>query len=270
MQVAFSRHVLATAASLAFLAASGSGKRINAADLPKVAVAAMIGIPLYFYFENTALLYTSAAAASMITAVTPAIVAVADCAIRRRVPPATTWLGILVSGCGVYFVVQAGGAMLGGADYVRGNLMILVSATAWAAYTIINRPLIQKYGVPTTNAYQITLATVVLGVLAPKSGLTRQLLSPVVLLNLAYLGILCSALAYAMYLFALRALGSTTVTVFINLVPVFGVLGSALVLGEPVTGAQLVGGCIVLSGILAVNRSTGQAPGRMRRSGPVV
>lgn len=62
------------------------------------------------------------------------------------------------------------------------------------------------------------------------------------------LGLLCTALAYVLYfrlLARIRASQAVTVTF---LIPVFGVTWGVLLLDEPVTGALLVGGAIVLLG----------------------
>ena len=77
------------------------------------------------------------------------------------------------------------------------------------------------------------------------------------LLGLVYLGLICSAAAYYLYFVALRGLGSVTVTCFVNLVPVFGVLGAVAFLGERLTADKLLGGLMILAGVALV---TIQAP----------
>jgi len=120
---------------------------------------------------------------------------------------------------------------------------------------------VTSYGALTTNAYQITFATIVLYVASLRNGIPWGEIasSPDILLNLGYLGIFCSAVGYLLYLSALRSLGPTLVSAFINLVPVFGVAGSALILGERVTLVQLIGGAIVILGIFAVGRTQGDS-----------
>jgi len=265
IQVAFLRHAIASVAIWIAAAVARPDIRVSLRDLPTMLIAAVVGIPIYYYFENTGLLYLSAATASIITASTPAMTAAIESIFYRRRLPLAGWAGILVSAGGVALVVQSGAAQAaaasaaGRSDFLLGASMLLTSSFAWSLYTIFNRPNVASYGSLTTNAYQITFATAVLYVATLRNGVPwREALSrPEVLLNLGYLGIFCSAVGYLLYLFALQSLGPTVVSAFINLVPVFGVAGSALILGEQITLVQLVGGAIVVLGIFAVERMQG-------------
>ena len=75
---------------------------------------------------------------------------------------------------------------------------------------------------------------VVLGFSVLPQGADAALIQGKVAANLLYLGLFCSAAAYYLYLYALQELGTAVVTSFINLIPVFGVLGGAILLKEAV------------------------------------
>ena len=267
IQVAFLRHAIASVATWIAVAVARPRIRVSLRDLPTMLAAAIVGIPIYYYFENTGLLYLSAATASMITASTPAMTAAIESVFYRKRLPAAGWAGILVSAAGVALVVQSGAVQAGAAGaagrshFLLGAALLLASAFAWSLYTIFNRPNVTSYGALTTNAYQITFATIVLYLASLRNGIpwAEVFSSRDILLNLGYLGIFCSAVGYLLYLFALRSLGPTVVSAFINLVPVFGVAGSALILGERVTLVQLMGGAIVALGIFAVERIQGDS-----------
>lgn len=258
IQVALLRHMLATCAIWLAVAFARPPLRVHTSDLPRMVAASLIGIPVYFYFENTAMLYIPAALASIVTASSPAMTAIIESRVGRRGLPLAGWAGILLSAAGVALVVTGGATQdLQKADYFRGVSMVLISSLAWAVYTVLNGPLVRKYGSLTTNAHQISLATAVLAIMAVPGGMpdVSIIAQPQVAFNLAYLGIACSFLAYVLYLFALKNLGPTLVSVFINLVPVFGVAGSAAILGERLTSVQLLGGVGVIVGIFIVERS---------------
>ncbi|HAI87313.1 MAG TPA: hypothetical protein DCL63_10045 [Firmicutes bacterium] len=267
VQIALLRHAVASIATWIAVAIARPPIRVSRRDIPTMLTAAIVGIPIYYYFENTGLLHLSAGTASIIIASTPAMTAAVETIFYRKRLPAAEWAGILVSAAGVALVVQSGAAQAaataagdGRAEFLLGAALLLAAAFAWSLYTIFNRPNVATYGALTTNAYQITFATVVLWIATPHSGgaaWRETLANPEVLLNLGYLGIFCSAIGYSLYLFALRSLGPTVVSAFINLVPVFGVAGSALMLGERVTPVQLAGGAIVVLGIFAVERMQG-------------
>lgn len=52
----------------------------------------------------------------------------------------------------------------------------------------------------------------------------------------------------------IRALGPARTAVFTNLVPVFGVLLSVVLLGESLTRSMLAGGVLVIAGVMLTNR----------------
>ncbi|MBK8793907.1 MAG: DMT family transporter [Holophaga sp.] len=53
-----------------------------------------------------------------------------------------------------------------------------------------------------------------------------------VILNLLYLGVICSAAGYWLYASALDRLGAGRTSVFVNLIPVVSVVASFFILGE--------------------------------------
>ena len=73
-------------------------------------------------------------------------------------------------------------------------------------------------------------------------------------LNLAYLAVFCSALSNFLFVYSLSALGPIVVSPYVNLIPVVGVLGGVVLLGESLLWSQLVGGAIILAGVLLVSR----------------
>ena len=67
--------------------------------------------------------------------------------------------------------------------------------------------------------------------------------------GLNYLGLLCSALGYWLYLTVLDRLGPGRASVFINLIPVVSVLAAFLILHERLAAHQLAGGLVAIAGV---------------------
>lgn len=68
-------------------------------------------------------------------------------------------------------------------------------------------------------------------------------------LAVLYLGLICSALCYLLWNWSLQHLDAGQAANFINPIPVVSVASGALVLGEPVTAGQVLGGAMVLTGV---------------------
>ena len=73
-------------------------------------------------------------------------------------------------------------------------------------------------------------------------------------LGVAFLGIICSGLAYIFWYDALQALPVAQTGAFINLEPLVTVIVAAVVIGEPLILASILGGLIILTGVWLVNR----------------
>jgi drug/metabolite transporter (DMT)-like permease len=70
---------------------------------------------------------------------------------------------------------------------------------------------------------------------------------------LAYLGIVGTVVAFVWYYDGIRRIGPTRTSIFNNLVPVFAVLFSVLILQEQVSWYTWLGGAMVIGGVLFVN-----------------
>ncbi len=268
VQVAFARHVLASAIFLALYAARHGARRaearrsrrenqnprptVPASGAVRVLIGGVLGVTVYFMLENGGLRLTSASTASLITGTAPVINALAVVVLLRSRVTALQWAGIAMSCAGVYAVAQADLVSSLSGKAMLGNVLVFLSACAWVAYTMINKPLLDHYDNLTLNTYQTLAGTLFLVPAALHDGLPIATWGLVVWLNILYLGAICSALSYILYLFALEQLGSTVVTSCLNLVPFFGVLGGAVLLGESLSWMKGLGGLLAMGGVYLV------------------
>jgi len=252
VEIAFFRFTLA-ALFLLLLSLIRKPLKVEKGDYIRLAAGGAVGIPLYFFFENNGINLTTASMASMIIATIPVFNALAGALFLRESSTRRRWAGVFLSFLGVYFIVSFGLKQPGsGADILKGNLLMLLGAFTWVVFTRINVPLLKKYDSTTVNLYQITVGAVLLAFIALPGGINVQAFSPMVILSLLYLGLFCSAAAYFLYMFALKNLGAAPVTTFINLIPVFGVMGGIFLLGETLLPGQVLGGAVVILGVTLV------------------
>jgi drug/metabolite transporter (DMT)-like permease len=76
---------------------------------------------------------------------------------------------------------------------------------------------------------------------------------------IGYLAVFGTVIAFLWYLEGVRAIGGPRTSVFLNLVPVFGLVFGALLLGEPLLKSLLVGGAMVIAGVMLTNRPVATA-----------
>jgi drug/metabolite transporter (DMT)-like permease len=73
------------------------------------------------------------------------------------------------------------------------------------------------------------------------------------LLSLAGLAVLCTAFAYVLFFRILDSAGATNVSLVTFLVPVSAILLGAVFLGETLTGTNILGMILILSGLVMID-----------------
>jgi drug/metabolite transporter (DMT)-like permease len=234
---------------------SGRGGRLA------LLLSACFGIGLYFLFETRGIRLTSAANAALITAIIPALTVGAEYLLYRIVIRWHQGLGIALSVVGVYFIVQRSQGRY--EDALWGNLAMLGACLCWVAYNLASRRAQASYSGMRLTTYQALIGAAVLLPMAIAEFRSWTLPGPGVWLELLYLGVVCSALSYFLYLYALSRLGAVAVTSYINLLPFIGAVGGVALLGERLLAVQVVGGLVVAAGVFLVNwRGRAAAPTR--------
>lgn len=214
-----------------------------------------IGITAYFLFEAKGIELTTASSASIIIAMVPIFSLFADWFFFKQRPNWLQLTGIGVSIAGVWLIFQTTLAPLDSASNpMVGNLLMLGACFCWVGYSVLSKNLLKSY-----NSFHITAIQSFYGTLLfiPFALIESPDWIPVsgnVWLHLLYLALLCSIFAYYLYNAALKVLGITIVSVYVNLIPVVGVIGGVLILNEPLFPIQVLGALMIIVSLFLVNR----------------
>jgi drug/metabolite transporter (DMT)-like permease len=166
---------------------------------------------------------------------------------------------------GVFEVGSAGSAQWLGAAFVSmGSLSLGVSfAYARRYLTPLNLP------APALATYQLAIAALILMVLVEPLDAPALAMQPRALWSLVLgLGLLGTGLAYVIYYAILQRLGAVHASSVAYIPPVVALLLGAIVAGEPLTPASIVGTCLTLASVIALARVQRAAAAKRRdRSG---
>ncbi|BFI94946.1 MAG: DMT family transporter [Rhodanobacter sp.] len=170
--------------------------------------------------------------------------------------------GLLVGFAGVAWLAEGSFALSPGAGLA---LLAGVAATALYGYVVhyTHRRLAEVTPLVVTVGSHMVAALLLL----PTTVLCWPLHVPPLQAWLAAAGlaVLCTALAYVLFFWVLARVGAVRIMVIPYLIPAFGVLWGALLLGEPVT-TRMLGGCAVI--LLGTALTTGLL--RVRRKAPAL
>ena len=229
------------------------GFRLRLALEPAFLLFGLTGVALVYGLQTMALVFTSAANTALISAGVPVAAAVlARIFLKERIPPARLLgIGLSVLGVGLVSGATPAGANPGAA--LLGNALMVGCVIAYGAYAVQGRALrgVQRYPAVVTTAASFAAGLLFLLPLAageavffgaPELGAQGWIV-------VVYLGVAASALPIFLWNYALGHLPANAAALYINLVPVVG-LGSALLVGERVGAAQLLGGALAVVGVL--------------------
>lgn len=224
-------------------------------DLGMIALSGLLGTTIYFALENIGLDFTSASNAALIMASYPAITALLAFFFYRTRISWVKGLGISVAIFGIFLISNGTQGVQGGQELL-GNVLLIVAGVVFALYTFTTRKVVKKYSMLTVSYYQTLTGALAFIPFAFIEKGSWQIPTGGSLLIVLYLGVFCSVIAFFLYNLALRKLSSSTAVALMNLVPVFGVLLSVVLLKEVLSSGQYIGGVIVLIGVVLSVRET--------------
>jgi drug/metabolite transporter (DMT)-like permease len=256
----FARYVVACVAlAVAAFVIERGLPRITRQQAAATFVLGALGIFAYNLFFMGALQRLPASRAALIIALNPIVtIAISALVLNERLR-ARRWLGVVIALLGVWIVISHGDLVhLTSAGVGLGELLMFGAVTSWALYTIIGRRVLAGGLTPIASTnYAALWGTAMLGVVAaPQVGELRAAQFDWRMVGaLLYLGVLGTALAFVWYYVSIKRCGAAIASIFNNLVPVFGVAISVLVLGEPLLPSMLIGGAIAICGVMMVTRA---------------
>ncbi len=216
----------------------------------------MTGVFAYNVFFFSGLQYINAGRASLIISCTPLVITIFAATFLHERLTALKAAGVLLSLVGAIVVISNGhpGSLLSG-GFGPGEQAMLGCVLSWSAYSLIGRSVLKTISPLTAVCYSSIIGTCLLLIPATREGLFERLSTITTLdwASLAYLGIGGTALGFSFYYLAIKKIGATRSGIFINLVPLFSILLSWLILGESVKPIVLAGGLLVLTGVSLTN-----------------
>ena len=256
MTLAFWRFLIAAAMLIPICLKTEGGIRLGK-WAPLALVTTLLGITVYFYFEHTGIKHTTVAAASLILALVPMLTLLFRVIFCRERISLIRWGAVALSLIGAYFVIVVGEGEGSGTLY--GNLLMVCACLCWTGYILATPKLMDACSSIRVSTWQAIAAVVTLAPFALAEHESWVSVSPKAWLCIFLLAAGCSALGYVLYNDAIRFVDSLTVSLTININPIAACIGGALLLGETMTGSQLLGGALIIASMLVDTLETSGA-----------
>ncbi len=202
--------------------------------------------------QTWAVARTTAMHAGWIIAFIPAVVAVGAWLFQRQRLRVVGWLGIMVASTGVFVLTATQPSQL--AEAGVGDLLMFMTTFSWAAYTLLSAQPARENGGLRISASALLISVVPNLIAALWQGTWHAAPDVPVIAALLFLGLGASGIAMWVYTDAVAEMGPERSAAFQYAQPLVTMAAAYVLLSEPVTVEQLIGGPIVLGGVWLVQQ----------------
>ena len=249
----FVRILLAGIILFLFNTASSRIKRIQRRDLPKFLLLSLCEPFIYFLCETYGLKETgSPTISAMVIATIPIFSIGAGILFFKEKINAINIAGILLSLVGIVMVAMAKGEL--GENFMLGILFLLIAVVSEVGHASITKSLSGSYSSQIIVMYQFLIGSVYLLPLFLWKGLDGydpQLYMSVEVWNpILCLAVLCSSLAFSLWVSTIKTLGVAKSSIFSALIPVAAALIAWAIGHEHLNNRQWIGIAISAFGVI--------------------
>lgn len=247
------RFALGGSVTVILLVGSQGKPRFRRRDLPLLGAAAILGITVNQAAFVGAVHLTSASNVALIVGTIPIWTSVFAVAARQENLDMSHWIALGAGLVGITLVVLGGPQTGVGSHDFSGEVLALLVAASWGAYSVLIRPLMARYSASQLSAFMMVAGTIALLPFAIPE-LVSQDWAHVPLdawLALVYAAILSVTVTNILYFTAIAQVGASRAAIYAYLEPFLGVLFAALLLSERITTLQLAGGVVIVLAVVA-------------------
>lgn len=225
----------------------------------RIAALGLTGVAGFHICVYFALAATTAVNALLLLSLTPVFIVLAAWLVHREPPSRREAAGIALSLAGAAVLVTHGNiGVLQAMQIDPGALWMLAALAVFAAYSLLF-----KHRAPGVPPLALHTASTIAGLvwmapvyaLALAAGETTAL-TRTGALGIGYMAVFASAVAFFLWIRAVEQIGASRAGTFIHLMPVFGSILAAVLLGERIALFHVAGAALVFAGLVVANRPT--------------
>jgi drug/metabolite transporter (DMT)-like permease len=227
--------------------------KLSREDHWRLALTGVVGFTLAFALGNWGLAHSTASNAALLITVEPASLILLSPLLLGERLSRREGLGAALAILGAAVIVVNGipGVTQALVPHWQGDLILILSGVAYAAYSLLARPVLLRHPALVVTAYSIlwgAAATLPLAVLEWATG-PPPMWTPRAIAGTLYMGVVMTALGYAVWNWCLERVETPRVAIFLNIQPLGGALLGVWWLGERLTAFTVAGGLLILAGL---------------------
>jgi drug/metabolite transporter (DMT)-like permease len=228
-------------------------------DVGRLVLLGLIGHTFYQLCFIQGIYRTTAGNSSLILATVPIFVALLSSVLGIERVGRKVWQGVILSFVGILLIVEGAGRTLTLTDQSWiGDLLILTGTIFWSTYTVLSKPLLQRYSPLKLTTLTMAIGTLPL-VLVSVPSLKEQNWSSIPSqgwLSLAYSFCFAIAISYVIWYTGVSRIGNARTALYENLVTVIALAVAWIFLSETMTLLQVLGAVLVFTSLYLARRSS--------------
>ena len=217
-------------------------------DLKYFLIMGILGVTLFYYFENSGLKYTTIANTSLITATIPLFTLLyARIFLKKRL----LWqniLGIPLSIIGTFVLFHKD--IIVSTSHIKGDLLIFASVFLWIAYSFAYDKISKKYSQIFILKIIFIIGTITIFPFVIKDffKINSNMINSKTVLSFLYLSMVCTLFSYFLWNTGIKRLGIKLTSNLILFIPVVSITTGILFWNENFSFNLIVSAILILTG----------------------
>jgi drug/metabolite transporter (DMT)-like permease len=242
------RWLVASAVFASLLPFARLRTRFERRDLPRLMVVGLMNVVLYGLTLNYAETTISAGLAGLLVSLGPVFMVVFSALTLKEKVGRRLLYALLLAVLGS--ILLSVSDLNGRGAPLTGSLEAIFAAVMYAGFTILAKPLIEKYGaLPVTIWSSLAGTAFLLPLVSPEFFRQVSALSYGGWFSVLYLSVFSTVIGYSLFYTLVGRGAVSTLSVQLYLVPIVGVVGGILILQEQLTVFTILGGAATLAAV---------------------
>lgn len=219
-------------------------------------IVGMLGYHVLFF---SALKYTTAINSSVIGATNPIVTTVIAATVMGSKFPPKQIAGILLSFSGVILTITSADLkVLTNLSFNKGDLLMLAAVVCWATYGVVSKSKGKDINPVALTYYSFLFCcifSIPLLILEKPWTFIFKIPTSAWIATL-YMSIFASVIGYLVQQMAIKEIGPSRTSIFINLVPVFSIVLAVCILGEELVPVKILTAILIITGVYICQKAS--------------
>ena len=225
--------------------------------LPSLILMGFFGITVSNGIQFTGLQYSSVGNMTLISTTAPVITATLARFFLREKLDYLQILGIIISFFGTLYLFSEGNfSSFTHLQFNKGDIYFFLGEIAWVIYVLLSIPTLKKMSALSATAWSGFFGAIFTAIYAQCiTDFHIVALSPIALCSFSFMVLGGGIIAMICWNVGTLQVGASNSSIFLNLLPIIGIISAYFTLNEPITMQKIISGIFIISGVYITTHS---------------